>query len=40
MELFSKENDYAAFEGLVEQTRESQPMRICAYCLMPNHRLC
>ena len=37
MELFSKEKDYAAFESLLEQTRESRPMRICAYCLMPNH---
>jgi putative transposase len=37
MELFSKEKDSAAFEALLEQTRESRPMRICAYCLMPNH---
>ena len=37
MELFSEEEDYAAFEGLLEQTRGSRPMRICAYCLMPNH---
>jgi len=37
MELFSKEQDYAAFECLLEQTLESRPMRICAYCLMPNH---
>src|SRR3972149_1474817 len=37
MKLFSKEKDYAAFEGLLEETCESRPMRICAYCLMPNH---
>ena len=37
MRLFSKESDYVAFEGLLEQTCESRPMRICAYCLMPNH---
>jgi putative transposase len=37
MRLFSKEKDYEAFEALLEQTRESRPMRICAYCLMPNH---
>jgi putative transposase len=37
MRLFSKEEDYAAFEGLLEETWKSQPMRICAYCLMPNH---
>ena len=37
MGLFSKEKDYDAFEGLLEQTRQSRPMRVCAYCLMPNH---
>ena len=37
MALFSKERDYAAFEELLEQTGESRPMRVCAYCLMPNH---
>ena len=37
MELISKEKDYAAFEGLLERTCESRPMRICACCLMPNH---
>ena len=37
MKLFSKESDYAAFEALLEETHESRPMRICAYCLMPNH---
>ncbi len=35
--LFSQEKDYAAFEGLLEQTHQSRPMRIGAYCLMPNH---
>jgi putative transposase len=37
MRLFSKDKDYAAFETLLEETWESRPMRICAYCLMPNH---
>ena len=37
MALFSKAEDFAAFEGILEETRESRPMRICAYCLMPNH---
>ena len=37
MGLFSKEDDYAAFESLLEETRESRPMRICVYFLMPNH---
>jgi putative transposase len=35
--LFSKEKDYAAFEGLLDETLQSRPLRICAYCLMPNH---
>jgi len=35
--LFSKEKDFAAFEDLLEETLESRPMRVCAYCLMPNH---
>ena len=37
MRLFSKEKDFAAFEDLLEETLESRPMRVCAYCLMPNH---
>jgi putative transposase len=37
MRLFSKEGDYEAFERSIEKTLESCPMRICAYCLMPNH---
>ena len=37
MRLFEKDGDYEAFERIVEETRESRPMRICAYCLMPNH---
>ncbi|MGB8167762.1 MAG: transposase, partial [Chthoniobacteraceae bacterium] len=26
-----------AFERVLEDTRQDTPMRICAYCLMPNH---
>ena len=37
MQLFSKDSDYAAFESLIAETLRSRPMRICAYCLMPNH---
>jgi len=37
MNLFSKDKDYEAFESLLEETWESRRMRICAYCLMPNH---
>ena len=37
MEIFSKDEDYAAFEAAIEQTLRLYPMRILAYCLMPNH---
>lgn len=37
MRLFHKEADYAAFEEILEEVLAVQPMRICAYCLMPNH---
>src|SRR3990172_7915988 len=36
-ELFHKEDDYAAFVRLVEEACERLPMRVLAYCLMPNH---
>jgi putative transposase len=37
MQLFEKVADYQAFESILRQTHEQQPMRICAYSLMPNH---
>lgn len=37
MRLFEKEADYFAFEQILEQTLNRRPMRVCAYCLMPNH---
>ena len=37
MQLFGKDRDYEAFEAMIEKTLQSRPMRICAYCLMPNH---
>src|SRR5579871_3786700 len=37
MQLFTKDRDYQAFEEMIEKTLETCPMRICAYCLMPNH---
>jgi putative transposase len=39
MELFGKQGDFEAFERIVEKTLQTCPMRICAYCLMPNHWL-
>ena len=35
--IFDKDADYAAFEAIVEETLAKCPMRICAYCWMPNH---
>jgi len=35
--LFHNEYDYAAFEGILGETLEKTPIRILAYCLMPNH---
>ena len=37
MKIFSKGRDYEAFEEAVEETLQLYPMRILAYCLMPNH---
>jgi putative transposase len=35
--LFEKEDDYLAFQRILDETLRIRPMRICAYCLMPNH---
>jgi putative transposase len=37
MQIFHAEQDYAAFRRVVEQTVRLAPIRICAYCWMPNH---
>ncbi len=37
MRIFDDDGDFAAFVRIMEETLEIQPMRICAYCLMPNH---
>ena len=37
MRLFDKDGDYEAFERVIEETLALRPMRLCAYCLMPNH---
>jgi putative transposase len=37
MQLFHSDADYLAFERILEETLAVQPMRVCAYCLMPNH---
>jgi putative transposase len=35
--LFRKEADFAAFERVLEEAWQRQPIRILAYCLMKNH---
>ena len=36
-EVFHKADDYAAFVSLLPRACERVPMRVLAYCLMPNH---
>lgn len=35
--LFEDEGDYAAFERVLAEAQQRVPMRLLAYCLMPNH---
>jgi len=35
--IFDKQADYAAFESVMKETLLRTPMRILAYCVMPNH---
>lgn len=35
--VFHKRQDYEAFIGLISEASLRIPMRILAYCLMPNH---
>ena len=37
MRIFKTDADYEAFEALLEQACERLPMRLLAYCIMPNH---
>jgi len=37
MTMFAKDEDYAAFERVLEEAHDREPLRILAYCLMPNH---
>jgi putative transposase len=36
-EVFHKEEDYTAFVQLMSDAQERLPMRLLAFCLMPNH---
>jgi len=35
--LFDKDGDFLAFELVLQETLRIRPMRVCAWCLMPNH---
>ncbi|MGB7158740.1 MAG: transposase [Tepidisphaeraceae bacterium] len=35
--LFETDDDYAAFERVIDEACGAVPMRVLAYCLMPNH---
>jgi len=35
--LFEHDDDYELFERTIEQAHARTPMRILAYCVMPNH---
>ena len=37
MQVFDRDQDYAAFERVIHQTLRVAPIRICAFCWMPNH---
>lgn len=37
MQIFEKAGDYEAFERVLAETLVETPMRVCCYCLMPNH---
>lgn len=37
MAIFKKPRDYQAFQEILEQAKQKYPMRILAFCLMPNH---
>jgi len=37
MRLFDKHRDYEAFEETIAETLAKIPLRVCSYCVMPNH---
>jgi putative transposase len=37
VQVFEKTGDYQAFKRVLEETLDESPVRICAYCLLPNH---
>lgn len=37
LKIFEKDADYAAFESILGEVQDRVPMRVLAWCLMPNH---
>lgn len=37
LQIFETDRDYQAFETVLIEAKEKYPMRVLAYCLMPNH---
>jgi putative transposase len=37
MRLFDKPRDYEAFEEILGETLAKTPLRVCGFCLLPNH---
>ena len=35
--LFHKDGDFDAFDDLLAEAKQRNPMRILAYCVLPNH---
>lgn len=35
--IFKKDKDYEAFESVIQEAKEKNPIKIYSYCLMPNH---
>ena len=35
--LFGKQEDFLAFERVLQETLRVRPMRVCAYCILSNH---
>ena len=37
MRIFGKERDFEAFEEVIQEAKARMPMRVLAWCVMPNH---
>jgi REP element-mobilizing transposase RayT len=37
MRIFAKQRDFEAFKEIIGQAKERFPMRVLAWCVLPNH---